>query len=172
MIKKTTTFALGIIFSIGLCTSVSLEASFFSRSNAGADIIAILHDGFKGILANQTSADVVIKKLKKSDHEIGNLIEKLLEFLLIEFKKDSTLIHDKKRSGKIVEEFCIKHFIKLGAIKSIQYKGILERLKNEFSVYTPEDFYTVICTLHTLPDIDEETKAMLGAVHSLEIQKR
>lgn len=171
MIKKTTTFTLGIIFSIGLCTSMPLQANWFSRSNAGADIIAILHDGFKGILASRTTADVVIKTLTKADPQVGELIEALLEFLLKEFKKDSTLIHDKNRSALLVEEFCIKYFVKLGAVKTFQYKGILERLKTEFTIYTPEEFYTVICTLHTLPEIDDKAKAVIGAMQSLEMQK-
>lgn len=178
MIRKTTTFSLGMIFSLGLATATtSLNAAipFFSCSNKdkGADIIEVLHQGFTGILNGVTDADAVIVIIKKKDAEVGNLIEALLKFLVKEFKNDSNLRHDKKRSGVIIEDFCIKYFAKLGIVKSIQYKGILDRLKIEFSKYTPEQFNAVIHTLHNTLNLEDNSKqkAVAGVSCSLQTVK-
>jgi hypothetical protein len=175
MIKKTTTFALGMIFSIGLCTvSMPLHAKkgILSDSNKGANIVETLQKGFTRVLKGETTAHFVVNDLTEIDKELGDLINALLKYLVEEFKKDSTLVHDEERCKTLIKNFCIK---KLGLAKALRHSGTLQLLAKKFATYSPEDFCRVIYTINDKSiDISLEGKEniLAGVQHSLELVRK
>lgn len=172
MIKNTTTFTLGMILSIVLCTTpVSLKGHIFSRNAPAGDIIGAIDTGLQEVLDDHINADEATQNIKNLDEKVGDLIDKLLKYLVEEFTADSGLIHNKVLSGQKIQKFCIDYFAKLGAIKSIQYSALLMKLKEEFKKYTPEQFYKVVMTSRHAKHLQNDVKA-LAALQSLKEEQR